>query len=180
MTSSRRHEDRDAALGRNQYLSSRQDFVCSGLFARSQDSDKPPCRENPQYVAGDGMPPAPACAGDCAKRTQFGRSFKFEVSSVKRTVQNEPNSRRRQVGRGHRGVGRGANAQNEPNFTRSLKCQVLGLKRERLAGCRPGGQSCKTKPIPGDAGWAEAWGTRGNRAKRTQFQKEFQVQSVKC
>jgi len=72
-----------------------------------------------------------------------------------RIVQNEPNSRRCRVGRGQRGGGRRANAQNEPNFAR---------------GPVSGGESCKTNPIRGEA-WDAASGTRGGayRAKRSQF-----------
>ncbi len=43
-------------------------------------------------------------------------------------MQNKPNSRLRREGRGHRDVGRGANAQNEPNFERSFKCKVSSVK----------------------------------------------------
>jgi hypothetical protein len=64
-------------------------FVCSELFARNQDSEKSQCRDNPQFLTGDGLAPAasprepivqnePNWAGrprprkaKCAKRTQL-------------------------------------------------------------------------------------------------------------
>jgi hypothetical protein len=52
-------------------------------------------------VSGNGCGPAgagPPAGPDCAKQTQFARRYR--------------------VGRGQRSVGRGANAQNEPNFRR--------------------------------------------------------------
>ena len=44
----------------------------------------------------------------------FRRSPQFELSSVKRNVQNEPNSRRCRVGRGHRSEGRGQTCETKP------------------------------------------------------------------
>jgi hypothetical protein len=105
----------------------------------------------------------------------FRRNFKFEVSSVKRIVQNEPNSRRYRVGRGPRGVGRGASVRNEPNLARPAERPI------------PGGKKCETNPIwlgLGRAGprqakdakrtqfgpaWAEPGPRRAKDAKRTQF-----------
>ncbi len=60
----------------------------------------------------------------------------------RRIVQNEPNFRRGRVGRGSGGRG---NVRNKANF----------------ASRRHRGESCKTNPIPGGAGWDGAWGTTG-------------------
>jgi hypothetical protein len=86
-------------------------------------------------------------------------------------------ARRCRVGRGQRGVARGANAQNEPNSwiadrfaAGRLPCGLLPQARAGrtcktnpiwpgLGGARtPAGERCKTNPIPGGAGWDEAAG----------------------
>jgi hypothetical protein len=78
------------------------------------------CETNPIWP-GLGRARSPA-AGN-TKRTQFPG---WSPRHPKPVVRNEPNSRRRRVGRGPRGVGRGANVQNEPNLggVSSVKFQV--------------------------------------------------------
>ncbi len=88
---------------------------------------------------------AKAPAADCAKQSQL--------------------SRRCPVGRGHRGRGRGANVQNEPNFPG-------GAGRDGAAAAWSVGRMCKTKPIcPAQRNrWGKPHPTRGhNGAKQTQF-----------
>jgi hypothetical protein len=127
----------------------------------------------------------------------FGGSFKFEVSSVKRNVRNEPNSA-------------GATRRASPLWRKSYdESDLLGASTKQSqfpaapGGARPGDggrgvwykqsqfapdgpgrpsprppaltlpptgrQRRQTKPIPGSAGWDGARGMRGDRAKRSQF-----------
>jgi hypothetical protein len=70
-------------------------------------------------------------------------------------VQNEPNSRRRRAGRGHRGGGLGAIMQNKPNLGRPCRARLphpLAPPADRLY---------KTKPIPG-------WGNVQNEPNSSQ------------
>jgi len=73
-----------------------------------------------------------------AKQTQFGKP----------NVQNEPNSRRGRVGRGHRDAGRGAIVRNEANFS-IADCGLPTADRARTCGGTPAAQSqtCETNPI---------------------------------
>jgi hypothetical protein len=94
-------------------LAGRRNTQHSTILSFPHSSPVLSCETNPIWLVGYRRG-----GRNAQNEPNFGRSFKFEVSSVKRIVQNEPNSRRSRVGRGQRGDGRGENAQNEPNSRR--------------------------------------------------------------
>jgi hypothetical protein len=119
-------------------------------------------RDNPQFLAGDGLASTPCpVRADFAKRTQFG------------TV------------RLGRAWGRGAIVQNEANFgesgwdrraKRAKQSQTwedwgMWAKAVIVSGtASPGSGTCETKPIPPAGTGPQGRGTRDKCAKRTQFQ----------
>jgi hypothetical protein len=138
------------------------------------------CEETPDGVTTNGARvqnepnlarPEAADGGNCAKRSQTWRDWGIWTKAV--VV---------------RGVARPGSetCKTNPISKRSFKFEVSSVKPEesgvhpsdfklhtchfKLPAQRPVGRvTCKTKPIPGGAGRARAAGTRGNRAKRSQF-----------
>jgi hypothetical protein len=97
-----------------------------------------------------------------AKQTQFGPVSR-RTWGLRGNVRNKPNSRRDRAGRGQRGVGRGTNAQNEPNSPQT------GREHHRQGQspwrCRPAGGNCVKQTRFG----GPAWKAGNERAKRSQF-----------
>jgi hypothetical protein len=119
-------------------------------------------------------------AADCAKQSQFPAAripyhptvLSFHHPSPRLIVRNKPNFRHRRVGRDKKGVGRGANAPNEPNSssqpgpprtrcakrtqsgqaaggsqrTKDAKRSQCAVRQRRQDHGRS--QPCKTNPIP--------------------------------
>ncbi len=82
-------------------------------------------------------PAGPPGTRDRAKRTQLGRVSGGDAQPTKsRTVQNEPNSRRRRVGRGLGGEGRGC-CTNKPNFGGGAWGALLAPRPSDLAPAKP-------------------------------------------
>jgi hypothetical protein len=134
-------------------------------------------KRTPKAVAGSRWPAVktnPIWWGQMCKTKPIGRSFKFEVSSVKQEkhscrtkpileecqvwsakceVQNVPNSARP----GHGQVPSGQKRRNKPNFWRAGRLGPVNCAKRTQFPAGPGG----TGP--------QGRGTRGNCAKRTQF-----------